>query len=349
MTSLSEILRLARQPKVAIGEVQRIRLPGRGDLRVRTIAAPFPDAATVLLLHGWTATADLNFATVFEPLAEHWGVVAPDHRGHGGGIRSVEPFSLEACAEDAAALLDQLGTGPVIVLGYSMGGPIALHLAHLHPELVSALVLCATATHFGQGAAERAGMAVLGVAGRAAQVATDHLRHRAGSKFEEVGSRLDTALRAAHHLVHTREIDAPVGPRLPLHDLALIAEAGGALGRFDARPWLGSITVPTAVVVTADDHTVPPIEQNLLAASFPGVQRFEVPGDHAVCLSPNPVFESTICAAVASVAPEWEEGGLPTWAPPAPTSSVGASEGGKVRGGGSPGQATGPTLVPQAG
>ncbi|MFM7427598.1 MAG: alpha/beta fold hydrolase, partial [Elainella sp.] len=44
-------------------------------------------APTVILLHGWTATADLNWFTCFEPLGEHFRVLAPDHRGHGRGLR----------------------------------------------------------------------------------------------------------------------------------------------------------------------------------------------------------------------------------------------------------------------
>ena len=49
--------------------------------------------------------------------------MALDHRGHGRGIRSRRPFRLEDCADDAAALIDELGLGPVTAVGYSMGGP----------------------------------------------------------------------------------------------------------------------------------------------------------------------------------------------------------------------------------
>ena len=307
VTSLTEVLQLVKQPEVTLGRVERVRLPGRGLLQVRIVAPPNPSAATILLLHGWTATADLNFSTLYGPLSGRWGLIAPDHRGHGGGIRSMDPFSLEGCADDAAALVDQLGIGPVIVLGYSMGGPIALLLARYHPEMVSSVVLCATAMHFGHGSAERAGMAVLGAAGRAAQVATEHIRHRLGGHMDGVVSGVDTALRSARRLIKPPNLDDFAGPRLPIHDLAQVAEAGGELRRFDARPWIEEIRVPTAVVVTTNDHTVPPMEQDLLASRLPDCRRFEVKGDHAVCLAPNQNFESTICAAIESVSPEWAE------------------------------------------
>ena len=63
-----------------------------------------PGAPVLMLLHGWTATADLNWFACFRPLAEHFRVIAIDHRGHGRGLRSAEPFRLEQCADDVAAL-----------------------------------------------------------------------------------------------------------------------------------------------------------------------------------------------------------------------------------------------------
>src|SRR5271165_355420 len=98
-----------------------INLPGRGEVFVRD-SAGMPAAPAVLLLHGFTVSADLNFFPAYASLAESYRVIALDLRGHGRGMRSAEPFTLEDCADDAAALLGQLGTGPVIVVGYSMGG-----------------------------------------------------------------------------------------------------------------------------------------------------------------------------------------------------------------------------------
>src|ERR1039458_8056338 len=112
-----------RQEARRVGGVAR-PLPGR---------APQPPGPAGLLLHGWTASADLNFCPVYARLAERYRVIALDLRGHGRGMRSTEPFSLEDCADDAAALLDEVGAGPVVVVGYSMGGPVALLLARRHP------------------------------------------------------------------------------------------------------------------------------------------------------------------------------------------------------------------------
>ena len=61
------------------------------------------------------------------------------------GSWPAEPFTLEDCADDAAALLDQIGAARVIVVGYSMGGPVGALFARRYPGRVQALVMQATA------------------------------------------------------------------------------------------------------------------------------------------------------------------------------------------------------------
>jgi pimeloyl-ACP methyl ester carboxylesterase len=131
-----------------------VSLPGRGEIFVRESDGP-PAAPAVLLLHGWTASADLNFFPVYDCLAGTYRVIAPDARGHGRGMRPAGPFSLEDCADDAAALLDLAGADRVIAVGYSMGGPIAMLLARRHPGRVKALVMQATALEWRDAAYER--------------------------------------------------------------------------------------------------------------------------------------------------------------------------------------------------
>src|SRR2546423_292033 len=54
-----------------------------------------------------------------------------------------------------AALLDRLGIGPVITVGFSMGGPIAMLLHHRHPGLVAGMVFCGTALEWKESPRER--------------------------------------------------------------------------------------------------------------------------------------------------------------------------------------------------
>lgn len=244
-----------------------VTVPGRGEMFVRQHTGGEPGAPTVLLLHGWTASADLQFWSLYERLGRTHPFVAPDHRGHGRGLRTSTPFRLEDAADDAGALVETLGVGPVIVLGYSMGGPISLLLARRHPHLVSGLVLQATALEFSSSRRERArwaGRAMLEPALRSRLAARAALRglQLAKTEYAEAASREDW-----------------LAGELRRADARALAEAGRELHRFDARPWAGSLGVPAAVLLTARDQLVPPAKQRELARAV-RAEVVEVQGDH---------------------------------------------------------------------
>lgn len=94
---------------------------------------------TVLAIHGITAT-HRAWDWVAPDLAGV-RVVAPDLRGRGRSNGLPGPFGMARHADDVAALADQVGARGVVVAGHSMGGFVAVVLAHRHPELVRSLVL----------------------------------------------------------------------------------------------------------------------------------------------------------------------------------------------------------------
>jgi pimeloyl-ACP methyl ester carboxylesterase len=265
-----------------------VDLPGRGRTFVREVGGP-PGATTLLLLHGWTATSDLTWFPSYEALGRVFRVVALDHRGHGRGIRSRRPFRLTDCAEDAAALLELLATGPVTTVGYSMGGPVAQLLWRRHPELVSGMVLCATSRTFASKPRERVrfgGLAAVAIASRA------------------VPRRL-----TAEAIARAFDARRTAGPtqgwaadELRRNDWTAVLEAGGSLGRFDSRQWIGDVDVPVAVVATMRDSLVAPARQLALARSIPGARVFPVQGDHAVCVTHPRRFVPALLDACQDVA-----------------------------------------------
>jgi len=131
-------------PETAAPRTRLVELPGRGVTRVWECAGP-PGAPALMLIHGVTVTAELNWGQVFAPLSPHFRVIAMDLRGHGDGIRAGWRFRLEDCADDIAALAGVLAAGSFVAVGYSMGGMVAQLAWRRHPALVSGLVLCATA------------------------------------------------------------------------------------------------------------------------------------------------------------------------------------------------------------
>jgi 3-oxoadipate enol-lactonase len=273
-------------PALPLGTL--VRVPNRGDVFVRYQAGP-PGAPTVLLLHGWMASADLNWLGTFPALAGRYHVVAMDHRGHGRGIRSREPFSLEDCADDAAGLLRELGVRNAIVAGYSMGGPVALLLARRHSDRVRGLVLIATA----------------------AELARSPFRRGMGPLLQLLGPLIRSGLpdRVMAELVGIRpallgEL-ASVTPWLAgemkrLHPSDVVS-AGRAIAAFDARPWLAELGTPAASIVTLRDITVGPARQRSTAAAL-GAPVIEVDGGHAVCVADPEVLGAAVRQGVDVVA-----------------------------------------------
>ncbi|MCU1375472.1 MAG: hydrolase [Actinomycetia bacterium] len=262
-------------------------VPGRGEVFLRDL--PGPAGPPILLLHGWTSTADLTWWRAYGRLGAIGRVLAVDHRGHGRGIRSDERFTLEAAADDAAGVLRTLGCGPAVVCGYSMGGPIAMLLWHRHPELVAGLVFEATALEWRASPRERVVWRTMGL--------VERLMRSARSK--SVVDRLLRELleKQPELLAHRGWLEG----ELRRGDPAAVAEAGRALGRYDARPFAGRVDVPTAVVVTTEDRLVRPSKQRALAQAVPGARTFELAADHDACLASIEEFAAVTVEAVTAV------------------------------------------------
>lgn len=265
-----------------------VTVPGRGEVFLRDVPGS-ADAPPILLLHGWTSTADLTWWRVYDRLAGLGRVLAVDHRGHGRGIRSEEPFTLEAAADDAAGLLRALGCPPAIVCGYSMGGSVAMLLWQRHPDLVAGLVLEATALEWRSSMQERLLWRTMSLVERVL---------RSARSKSVVDRLLRELLERCPALVEHR---GWLEGELRRGDPEAIAEAGRAIGRYDARPFAGSVDVPVAVVITTDDRLVRPSKQRALAAAVPGAQRFHLAADHDACLTCVGDFAEVTADAVTAV------------------------------------------------
>ncbi len=268
-------------PPVELPPARTIVAPGRGELFLRDTGG---DGPTVMLLHGWVASADLNWCGAYADLAgAGYRVLAIDHRGHGRGLRALTPFRLTDCAGDAAAALRLLDSAPAIVVGYSMGGSIAQLMARDHPDVVGGLVLSGTAQHW-QDPETRRAFKALGLVGLLLSVAP---RTTWRAAFRRVGmpEGADTAWVLSEAMRHS------------VPDLV---EAGRELGRFDSRPWLRPLGVPSAVVVTSRDAAVAPAKQYKLAASL-DAQVFESPINHLEITTNERAYNPVLLRALAAV------------------------------------------------
>jgi pimeloyl-ACP methyl ester carboxylesterase len=164
-----------------------------------------------------------------------------------------------------------------------MGGAIAQLVARDHPEVARGVILSGTAQHW-QDQRTRRSFRTLGVMGLALSIAPRAM-YAAGLK------------RAG---IRQSERTVWVQSELIRHSVADITEAGRELGRFDSRPWLGSVTPPVAVVITTRDRLVSPRKQRELASAA-HAHVFEAAIDHLEVGLPGRDFTAQLVKAITAI------------------------------------------------
>jgi pimeloyl-ACP methyl ester carboxylesterase len=94
----------------------------------------------LILLHGGLGSGEM-FGPVLPALAERHQVIAVDLQGHGRTADIDRPIDMRLMADDIAALIDHLGLDKPDLVGYSLGGGVALHTAAQYPAVVGRLVV----------------------------------------------------------------------------------------------------------------------------------------------------------------------------------------------------------------
>lgn len=97
----------------------------------------------LVLLHGGFGAIEM-FGPVIDQLAATHAVIAMDLQGHGRTLPFDRPMTFENMAGDVAGLVRWLGYERADIVGYSLGGAVALNVALRHPEVVDRLVLVST-------------------------------------------------------------------------------------------------------------------------------------------------------------------------------------------------------------
>jgi proline iminopeptidase len=221
-----------------------------------------PDGAAMrqrpvaFLIHGGPGADHTGFKPTLSPLAAHMQLVYFDHRGHGRSARG-DPatYTLDENVADLEALRRYLGLGPIVSIGTSYGGKVALAHAARHPEAVSHLVVVAAAAH--GGSLERAKQIVA---------------ERGTPEQRRVCEALWTGtFKDAEEVRRYYEVMGPLYSRRydPVKTALAVARAvyepepmnrafGGLLRRLDLRPELGRITAPTLVIAGRHDWICAP-------------------------------------------------------------------------------------------
>jgi 3-oxoadipate enol-lactonase len=230
---------------------------GDADIAYETAGSGDP----LLMIMGFLADSRM-WVLQTPAFAEHFTCITFDNRGVGMSSRPPGPYSMEQMAADAIAVMDDAGIDRAHVLGISMGGAIAQHVALKVPERIRSLVLAATWCQPNQW--------------------LDRLGEIGGTVAQKLGA--DAFGRSVLLWLFT--------PRLVIHQpdvvstieqmmLAFEPPAESFVNQFaavkehDTREQLRSITAPTLVLGAKRDFMVPPELAEMIAQEIPG-SRFEM-------------------------------------------------------------------------
>lgn len=111
---------------------------------VKIVYAEAGEGEPVILIHGFTASAAMNWIGpgIFDALAKNYHVIAIDNRGHGKSDKPHDPAAYGAVmVEDVRRLLDHLKIERAHLVGYSMGGFISNKFLAEHPQRVLTVTL----------------------------------------------------------------------------------------------------------------------------------------------------------------------------------------------------------------
>jgi 3-oxoadipate enol-lactonase len=266
------------------------------------------DGPPVVFVHGYPLNHEI-FAPQLESLSTDHHILLVDLPGFGLAKDSPVPQTLSGFAEEVGRTISARFTEPVVLVGHSFGGYIALELMRSHPEMIRALVLANTRAEADPGEAKEKRLAT-------------------ARRLENPSERLD-AVETARSLVAeaTWEAEGDVAHtvRALVEDApspAIIGSLRAMAGRPDFTPFLSSIEVPTLVIWGEADRLIPTPQTRALVARIRGSRGVGIArAGHLPSLETAAEFDRALTDHLARLAPEGEpEGAVPE------ASSSGGSE-----------------------
>lgn len=221
-----------------------------------------PSGLTLMLSHALGCDLRMWDDLTAHLRAQGHRVLRYDQRGHGRSSAPAGPYTMAQLADDAAALIERLGVGPVVWVGLSMGGMVGQELALRHPRAARALVLANTTSAYPPEAQAGWAQRIEGI--------------RLGGLAAIVDGALQRWFHEGFRAAHPGSV-ALWRERVLQCDAAGYIACCEAISQIDTTRRLPAIDVPTLVIAGALDVGTPPAFAERIAGAIPGAQLVVLP------------------------------------------------------------------------
>lgn len=286
-TALTSCGNLITDPPVQIQPLPSQPAQPGGFLDVNGARIAYTSVGTgtpMLLLHGYPLSGELFARNRDALVAAGYRVITLDHRGYGNSTAPAsQPGSIPTYAQDALAVMDQLGVPKAIIGGMSMGGPIVFEMYRQAPQRFLGMLLIDTIA--APAAPSEAGL-WRGVAEQAQTQGVPSLVPVLIKDMLTGPTRVNNAGNLVPYLSSIVEQSSLT---------AAVAGAQALANRPDSRPTLPTITVPTLVIVGIEDTIYPVMVSQSMQQAIPNARLAILPNAaHAAILENAPAANKAI-------------------------------------------------------
>lgn len=226
--------------------------------------------------------------------SQHYRVLTYDVRGHGQTELPEGELTTELWVEDLYALLRALNISETILLGFSMGGAIALGFTLAHPEMVKALIL----SNSGVGAARRSEEEMRQMAARRQAELESVQKEGMTAVVRDRLSRLFAPGFVENHPETAERYKAILLQNTPERYLRVMQRIGG---RPATPPDLSKITCPTLIIAGEHDSFSGPAAARVAQEAIRGAQLKVLPTGHAAALEQPREYNQAVLSFLAGV------------------------------------------------
>lgn len=243
---------------------------------------------TVVFSHG-LLMGRWMFEKQLAHLKDRYRVIAYDHRGQGDSARPrTRSITMDQCAEDAAALIETLGVGPVHFAGLSMGGFVGVRLGARRPELIRSLILMNTSAEAEDTAFQ---YRLLNFIARWFGVGL------VANKVEPI--MVGRSFMGDEHRAAEREA---LKARMIQVDKAIYRAVNGVIEREPVEDEARRVACPTLVIAGAEDAAIDPAKTRRIGELVAGAEVVTIPNcGHSSAIEAPDAVNTAIDAFLAKV------------------------------------------------